>query len=162
MTVGVFRRLNLILAYLPQKTRLSVYRLLGMSVGHQSQIAPGLRLDDPSKISIGDNCFLNHNIGMFTGIGDATITIGDRVSIGMDTILLCPTHELGPPRQRAGRSVYRSIHIHSGCWIGAKVMVLPGVTIEEGVVVAAGSVVTQNCIANHLYAGNPAKAVRPL
>ena len=162
MKVGIYRRLNKTINQLPTSIRLPVYRSLGMTVGENSVISPGLEIDDPRRIKIGQGCFLNQNIHLYTGAGDAEITIGSRVWIGMETTIVCPTHNLGGPEQRAGKPVYQPVTIRDGCWIGARVTVLPGVTIREGTVVGAGSVVVRDCLPHSLYAGNPARFVRQL
>ena len=62
----------------------------------------------------------------------------------------------------AGVEEYRKIQIGNGVWIGSNAVILPGVTIGDGVVIAAGSVVNRDCDANSFYAGTPAKYVRTL
>lgn len=54
------------------------------------------------------------------------------------------------------------IIVESGCWIGANVTILPGVTIGHGCIVGAGSLVTKDCMPNGLYVGSPAKRIRDL
>jgi len=71
-------------------------------------------------------------------------------------------HVIRDSKQRAGKNVYSDINVGTGVWIGAKVTVLPGVTIGNGCVIAAGSVVTFDCEDNCLYAGNPARKKRLL
>ncbi|WP_460723110.1 acyltransferase [Microbacterium aureliae] len=80
----------------------------------------------------------------------------------MGATVVTSSHRIGGPDQRAGAHEFAPVTISDGSWIGANVTILPGVTIEEGVVVAAGAVVTKDCRANTLYAGVPARAIRPL
>lgn len=79
----------------------------------------------------------------------------------MNTMFICASHTLGNSKQRAGEIIHKSIKVEDGCWIGG-VIILPGVTIERGSVIGAGSVVTKNCEANGVYVGNPAKRVKNL
>jgi maltose O-acetyltransferase len=80
--------------------------------------------------------------------------------VGHRATVLTSTHEPGPPSQRAGVNVVRPVRIGAGAWIGAEVLVLPGVTIGEGAVVAAGAVVTADLDPHALYAGIPAERRR--
>jgi len=63
---------------------------------------------------------------------------------------------------RAGETEYLDINIGKGCWICANVLILPGVTIGEGTVVAAGAVVTSDLEPDCLYAGVPALKIKQL
>lgn len=90
------------------------------------------------------------------------ITLGDRCRLAMDVLVITSSHALGPATQRAGASRHAPVVIGSGAWIGARVTILPGVSIGEGAVIAAGSVVTTDCPPNGLYAGVPATRKRDL
>ncbi|KOF08179.1 hypothetical protein AC739_19530 [Planococcus glaciei] len=90
------------------------------------------------------------------------IYIGEYCDIAMDVLFCTSTHEFGSKEKRAGKAYGKAIIVENGCWIGARATILPGVTIKEGCVIAAGSVVTKNCEANGLYMGFPAKRVRDL
>lgn len=92
----------------------------------------------------------------------ADITIGDGVSIGQDVVVLTNGHEIGPPSRRAGQLVARPVRIEDGAWLSTRVVVLPGVTIGEGAVVAAGAVVTRSVAPHTLVAGVPARPLREL
>lgn len=160
MKIGIFRRLNPIINLFPGQQRRFLYRMLGMKIGEGTVLSPNLFLDDPERIVIGRNCFLNQNVQLYTGAGSADITIGDRVWIGMNTTILCPSHELGGPEQRAGKPIYQPVHIGSGCWIGADVTILPGVTIGRGCVIGGGTVIVRDCEENSMYVGSPARCIR--
>ncbi|MFQ6998067.1 MULTISPECIES: DapH/DapD/GlmU-related protein [Lachnospiraceae] len=64
--------------------------------------------------------------------------------------------------RRAGKDVYKTIHIKEKCWIGAEVLILPGVTIGKGCVVAAGAIVTTDVEENTMVAGVPARIIKRL
>ena len=64
--------------------------------------------------------------------------------------------------RRAGKDVYKTIHIKEKCWIGAEVLILPGVTIGKGCVVAAGAIVTTDVEENTMVAGIPARIIKRL
>jgi acetyltransferase-like isoleucine patch superfamily enzyme len=77
-------------------------------------------------------------------------------------MLLTTGHDLGPHEQRAGELTAAPIVVGDGAWIGARSVVLPGITVGPGAVVAAGSVVTTDCEPDGLYAGVPAVRKREL
>jgi len=68
----------------------------------------------------------------------------------------------GAPERRAGAVGGKPVAVGNGCWIGARVMVMPGVSVGDGCVVAAGAIVTKDCEPHGLYAGVPAQRVRDL
>ena len=92
----------------------------------------------------------------------ADIIIGHGVSIAMGCSFINSTHKIGSTNRRAVGSIKKSIIIGDGVWIGCNVTILPGVKIGNGVVVAAGAVVIDDCDANYLYAGVPAKRIKEL
>ena len=69
---------------------------------------------------------------------------------------------MGEHKQRAGKSIFGSITIGSGVWIGADVTILPGINIADGCVIGAGSVVAKSTQPDGLYCGNPAKRIKDL
>lgn len=108
-------------------------------------------------VEIGDNVFFNYNVEM-----RSHTVIGNNVSIGPNTLIISDTHELGNEKKRAGKGIFKEIIIKDGCWIGANAMILGGVTVGTGSVIAAGSVVTRDVRPNTLVAGIPAKEIREL
>ena len=77
-------------------------------------------------------------------------------------IIITDDHEIGPPWHRCGDRVARPVVIEDGVWIGARVTLLPGVTIGRGSVVAAGAVVNKDVPPNTLVGGVPARILRTL
>jgi len=110
-----------------------------------------LKVGQGSRINIG--CFLNLA---------AEITIGDFVVIGYKVMIITGGHNIGPSEFRAGKLRPEPVKIGNGCWIGSRVTILPGVSIGDGVVVAANAVVTKDVPSNTLVAGIPAKVIRTL
>ena len=162
MKINFFKKVNLLIMNLPSKIKVPIYRFFGMIIGNGTFISANSLIDNPKLCSIGTNCFLNSGVGLYTGAGSATITIKDNVWVGMGTKFICPTHKIGPSTQRAGQQIYQPILVENGCWIGANVTVLPGVKIGKGCIIAAGAVVTCDCLENCLYAGVPAKIKKQL
>lgn len=117
---------------------------------------------------IGKNTFINFN---FTCQDDACVTIGENCDFGPNVTIVTPLHplladerrELCCPDGTKRRLCYaRPVHIGNGCWLCANVTVLPGVTIGDGCVIGAGSVVTRSIPANSFAAGNPCRVIRTL
>ena len=93
---------------------------------------------------------------------DSIISIGQNSWIGCNVSFICITHLMGDMKQRAGKSVFLPITIGDGVWVGADVTILPGVSIADGCMIAAGAVVVKDTMPNGLYAGNPAKRIKDL
>lgn len=108
---------------------------------------------------IGDGSFVNYGVRFDDS---APVTVGQRVFIGPEAMFLTGTHPIGTSHQRAEPTVHHPISIGDGSWIGARATILPGVTIGEGCVIAAGAVVTKDCAPNGLYGGVPAKRLKDL
>jgi acetyltransferase-like isoleucine patch superfamily enzyme len=143
---------------LSEKFRNFYYNCLGLKIGSNSIISAHNTFSG-RKLLVGSNSFINHE--NYFDLTDS-ITIGDNVWIGMRCTFITSTHEIGNSTQRAGISKSSPIVIEDGCWIGANVTILPGVTIKSGAVIAAGAVVNKCCEKNCLYAGVPAKKIKIL
>lgn len=137
--------------------RRSIYKLYGMKIG-KAWIAPGCEFVS-SRLEIGDGTWIQRNC-VFDN--NAKITIGKNSDVAFNVIFITNTHIIGDHNRRAGKGTPQPIVIGDGCWIGAGSVLLPGITIKSGTIVGAGSVVTKDCEANSLYAGNPAKKIRDL
>jgi len=106
-------------------------------------------------ITIGKNVFINHACS-FLDMGG--ITIEDNVLIGPKVNLITENHPLNPGDRKA--LICKPIVVKRNAWIGAAATILPGVTIGENSVVAAGAVVTTDVPPNTIVAGVPAKFIR--
>ena len=131
-------------------------------LGH---IGPKYVLHSPFYCDFGFNIHIGNNfVGNFnlTMLDEAEITIGNNVFIGPNSTLCTIIHELDKEKRNEGIMQAKPILIEDNVWIAANVVILPGVTIHEGAVVGAGSVVTKDIPAYTLAAGNPCKALRPI
>ena len=117
---------------------------------------------------IGKRFFGNYNL---TIQDDAPVTIGDDVAFGPNCTIVTPLHPLLPDERRMmitetgehKRLCYaKPVKIGSNCWFGANVVVCPGVTIGDGCVIGAGSVVTRDIPPMSFAAGNPCRVKRTL
>ena len=165
---GIARRMDLVFRDLvvnglggwpvwPGAVRRMIYRAYGMEI-QTGGISPGCFFGSP-RIAIGSGTTVNYRC-FFDSL--AAIRIGRDCAIGMEVLFCTSTHELGPSERRAGPPTGLPITVGDGCWVGGRVVILPGVTIANGCVVAGGSVVTRDCSSNGLYAGVPARRVRDL
>ena len=141
--------------------RTHIYRWAGFAgVSQQVFIAGKLDLrgdgDIYSRLNIGERTTINTPCQIEL---NAPVRIGKRVGIGHNTVIITSNHELGPAEQRMARMVKEPVTIGDGTWIGARVTILPGITIGPGAMVAVGSVVTRDVPANAKVAGNPAKVI---
>ena len=134
-------------------------RHLGVEIDKSSMVFSGARIVGHGKLRIGAGAFINHGCVLDCG---ADITIGRNAALGNEVMLLTSHHQMADPARRAGPRQLLPIVIGDGAWLGARVVVLAGVTIGAGAVVGAGSVVTRDCKPHHLYLGSPAREVRPL
>lgn len=138
--------------------RIKLYNMCGMDLKNK-HIWAGCTFRG-NKVKIGNGTWINK--GCFFDSDSAQIEIGENCGIGMQVLFCTSSHEIGNQNRRAGKDKKLPIKIREGCWIGARVTILPGVTIGQGCIIAAGSVVTKDCLANGLYAGVPATRKKDL
>lgn len=121
-----------------------------------------------SKISLGENVVIRPNTMIFADPreGDAgSVVIEDNVMLGSGVHIYASNHRFNLPDINIidqGHSSAQTIILKEGCWLGANVVVLPGVTIGNNSVVGAGSIVTKNVPDRVVVAGNPAKIIKKL
>jgi acetyltransferase-like isoleucine patch superfamily enzyme len=145
------------------RTRTALLRRAGIKIGPSSLVQGPILITGEGnpceKISIGTFTLLSGALHCDIG---APLSIGSRVRIGHDVSLLTVDHRVGPEEMRSGQRKFGSIEIGDGAWIASRVVVLPGVRIGAGAIVAAASVVTRDIPANTLAVGIPARVVRDL
>lgn len=152
--------LNVLLAssLMPRGLRWRLLRLLGADV-EQCAISSNLWLAS-RKLGIGRGSYFNY--GCRIDNQGARVSVGRDCAFGVEVALLTSSHELGGGSRRAGAVTAAPITVDDGVWIGARSVVLPGVTIGKGAVVAAGSVVREDVRPHTLVAGVPAVWKRDL
>lgn len=137
-----------------RKARLLACKICGGKLSGSVSIARKCRIDYPWRLSMGDKSSLAD--GAWAYCLD-NITIGKNCCIGEDVRLLTGTHSVSSPHLDL---VTKPITIHDNVWIATAAIVLPGVTIGEGAVIGAGSVVTRDVAPWSVVAGNPAKFIK--
>ena len=135
--------------------------ILPYSAGKNVKIYDGVQIDKPSKLKLGNNISINRGTIINAGGG---IEIGDDVLIGPDVIIYSQNHCYEDRFKTIAEQGYsfKSTKIGSNVWLGARVIVLPGVTLGNNIVVGAGSVVTKSVGDNALVVGNPARIIKKL
>lgn len=143
--------------FMPLIFRKFLYRSYGINT-KAKLIRPGCYFGG-NKVKIGRGTSINGKC-YFENL--EKITIGENCNIAMDVLFCTSTHKFGDVNRRAGKPYGKPIIISDGCWIGARTTILPGVTIGEGCIIAAGSVVTKDCEPNSIYMGVPAKRAKKI
>lgn len=144
--------------FVPRVVRYALYRAAGIHT-ESPNIFSGVTFRGSAPVSIGARTFVNHGT-VFEA--NAPITIGADTHIAMECLFVTSDHPWQDDGQFSNLSTNVPITVGDRCWLGARVTVLPGVTIGDGVVVAAGAVVTKDCEAHGVYGGVPAKRLRDL
>ena len=156
---------NLILAVLPPsrlfRLRVLLLRLAQVDVADSVCFCGRGWIFGRGRLTIGSGTWLSPKVVFFTHL-DAPITIGRNCDVGHGVEFVPGGHEIGTHERRAGKGTARPIQIGDGCWIGARALILGGVEIGKGSVVAAGSVVISNVPEDSLVAGVPARIKRRL
>jgi len=155
---------NIIAAKSPRKLKFVIYRRLGLDSQSDMINNNCYFVGDLRKIHIGKETFFNHGCFFDADSDDdeGHIYIGNHCSFGYEVMVCTSTHRLNDPWYRTGEAIWKTIRIGNDCWIGARAIILPGVSIEDGCIVAAGSVVTKDCEKDGLYAGVPARRMKDL
>ena len=135
------------------RSRLS--SIIGTEVDASTTVFPPFYTNFGRFIRLGKNIFINHNCS-FLDIGG--ITIEDDVQIGPSVNLTSENHPLDPRDRKT--VLLQPIVIKRNVWIGAGATILPGVTVGENAIVAAGAVVSRDVPPNTVVAGVPAKVVK--
>lgn len=110
-------------------------------------------------VHFGKNIFANFHL---TLVDDTHIYVGDGTMIAPNVTIATASHPIAPKLREKGLQYNLPVHIGKNCWLGAGVIVLPGVTIGDNTVVGAGSVVTKDLPSDVVAVGNPARVLRPI
>jgi acetyltransferase-like isoleucine patch superfamily enzyme len=122
-------------------------------------IEPNFWCDYGYNIEIGENFYSNHNLVI---LDPAKVTFGDNVFIAPNCGFYTAGHPIDAELRNQLLEFAYPITVGNNVWFGGNVVVLPGVTIADNVVIGAGSVVTKDIPANVVAVGNPCKVLREI
>jgi len=131
-----------------------------------AEIGPNCYIEPPfhanfggHHVHFGSNIYANFNL---TLVDDTHIYVGDQTMIGPNVTLATAGHPILPELRAQNYQYNMPVHIGRNCWLGTGVIVLPGVTIGDNVVVGAGSIVTKDLPDNVVAVGNPCRVLRQI
>jgi len=129
-------------------------------IGENCYIEPPLHANWAGHfVHFGKNIYANYNLTM---VDDTHIYVGDCTMFGPNVILATAGHPILGDLRVNGYQYNAPIHIGKNCWLGAGVIVMPGVTIGDNVVIGAGSIVTKDIPSNVVAVGNPCRVMREI
>jgi maltose O-acetyltransferase len=141
---------------LPLPVRRALLRLGGVKLGAMVSGLDRCYFGSPN-VSIGTGSYINAGLWVE---GAGQVEIGGDCMFGPQVLILTSTHAVGPDAEISRRSEFHGVRIEDGCWICARAVIQPGVTIGAGAIVAAGAVVTADCEPGGMYGGVPAQRLR--
>lgn len=110
-------------------------------------------------VHFGKHVYANYHL---TLVDDTHIYVGDYTMFGPNVTLCTGTHPISPKLREQQYQYNLPIHIGRNCWLGANVMIMPGVTIGDNTIVGAGSLVTKDLPANVVAVGTPARIIKEI
>ena len=129
-------------------------------VGKDCYIEPPFHANWGGKhVHFGDGVYANFGL---TCVDDTHIYVGSHTLFGPNVVLATAGHPMMPELRKHGIQYNIPIHIGENCWLGAGVIVVPGVTIGDNVVIGASSVVTKDIPSNSVAMGTPCRVVRQI
>lgn len=137
------------------RLRAWLLRRFGARIGQHVTIKPGVRVKFPWRLQIGDHSWIGEGVWIDNL---AEVRIGDHCCISQGVYLCTGSHDWSQP---SFDLVVRPIAIESQCWLAARSVVGPGVTVQEGAVLGLGSVAAHDLQAWQVHLGSPARPVRP-
>ena len=108
-------------------------------------------------VHLGSNIYANAGLKL---VDDTHIYIGDCTMMGPNVVIATAGHPIDPELRARGLQYNLPVHIGKNCWLGAGVIVMPGVTIGDNCVIGAGSIVTKDIPAGVVAVGNPCRVLR--
>lgn len=139
--------------------RMAILAGLFGSAGKNLYVEPMFRCDYGFNVHVGDNFYANFDC-IF--LDDRPITFGDNCLLGPRVCIYTVNHPLQAARRNTLLQQARPVTVGSSVWIGGNSVILPGVTIGDGAVVAAGAVVTRDVPPNTVVGGNPARVIKAI
>lgn len=140
--------------------RFQLLKEMFAEIGEDCYIEPPLRANwGGHHVHFGKRVYANFNL---TLVDDSHIYVGDYTMIGPNVTIATAGHPILPELREKNYQYNIPVHIGKNCWLGAGVVVLPGVTIGDNTVIGAGSIVTKDIPANVVAVGNPCRVLREI
>ena len=131
-----------------------------------AEIGDGCYIEPPFHANFGGaHCHWGHHIYAncnLTMVDDTHIYVGDYTMFGPNVTIATAGHPILPELREKAYQYNAPVHIGKNCWLGAGVIVLPGITIGDNVVIGAGSIVTKDLPPNVVAVGNPCRILRKI
>ncbi len=143
-----------------QEKRTNLLKEMFAEIGENCYIEPPFHANfGGHHCHFGKNIYVNYNL---TAVDDTHIYVGDNTMIAPNVILASAAHPLDPEERRKGYQYNKPVHIGKNCWLGAGVIVVPGVSIGDDTVIGAGSVVTKDIPSGVVAVGNPCRVIKEI
>lgn len=158
---------NLLMAILPnsgcQGLKSRMYRWAGVKVGRNVEFFQGIKVQGIGELEIGDRAFIGHEVLFMLNAG-SKIIIEESAIVGSRSVVMTGFHPVTPDGERilSREGTCSTVRIGRGCSVSTACVVLPGVTIGEMALVAAGATVAKDVAPRTLVGGCPAKLIRTL
>ena len=156
---------KLLVSLLPETRFFGLKSLLlrwcGAKLGGNVRINSTAIIAGSGGLEIGDDVWVGSGCRI-SPVGGAVVRIGSHCDLGPEVMILTGSHEVDPVGLHiGGNGAASSVTVGNGCWLGARAIILPGVTLAEKTLVAAGAVVTKSAeVPKTLLAGVPAKCCK--
>ncbi len=131
-----------------------------------AEVGEGCYIESPfysnwggGHVHFGKNVYCNFGVTM---VDDTHIYVGDYTMFGPNVTVATAGHPILPELRKQAYQYNAPVHIGKNCWIGAGVLIMPGITIGDNTVIGAGSVVTKDIPANVIAVGNPCHVLREI
>lgn len=138
--------------------RMELLKEMFAEIGEQCYIEPPFHSNFGGKhVHFGDFIYANFNL---TLVDDTHIYVGDHTMFGPNVTVATAGHPILPELREKAYQYNFPVHIGKNCWIGAGVVIVPGITIGDNVVIGAGSIVTKDIPSDVVAVGNPCRVLR--
>ena len=135
----------------------ALIRELFGSTGENVSVMQNFRCAFGFNIHVGTDFFANYNC---TILDEAEVRIGKNCMMAPEAMICTAFHTIDPQGRWDHKGMASPVHIGDNVWIGAKALILPGVTVGNNVVIGAGAVVTKDVPDDVVVGGNPAKVIK--
>lgn len=158
---------NLLMAVLPnsgcQRLKARLFRWAGAKVGQKVELFQGIKVQGIGELEIGDRAFIGHEVLFMLNEG-SRIVVEEEAIVGSRSIVMTGFHPITPDGKRilSREGTSSTVIIGKGCSVSTNCTVLPGVTVGEMSLVAAGATVAKDVEPYTLVGGCPAKKIRSL